>query len=76
MTSDEIRMWDGEAAAFDEPADHGLRDPAVRSAWRDLLLGVLPAAPARIADLGCDEVQLIPTDSSVDQVHRLADALV
>ena len=53
MTSDEIRMWDGEAAAFDEPADHGLRDPAVRSAWRDLLLGVLPAAPARIADLGC-----------------------
>ncbi|WP_198346393.1 MULTISPECIES: LLM class flavin-dependent oxidoreductase [Nocardioides] len=30
----------------------------------------------RIADLGCDEVQLIPTGSSVDQVHRLADALV
>ena len=30
MTSDEIRMWDDEAAAFDEPADHGLRDPAVR----------------------------------------------
>ena len=30
----------------------------------------------RIADLGCDEVQLIPTDVSVDQVHRLADQLV
>ncbi len=29
----------------------------------------------RIEDLGCDEVQLIPTDSSVEQVHRLADAL-
>jgi hypothetical protein len=29
----------------------------------------------RIEDLGCDEVQLIPTDSSVDQVHLLADAL-
>ncbi|MFC6044391.1 LLM class flavin-dependent oxidoreductase [Nocardioides hankookensis] len=27
----------------------------------------------RIEDLGCDEVQLIPTDSSVDQVHQLAD---
>lgn len=27
----------------------------------------------RVEDLGCDEVQLIPTGSSVDQVHRLAD---
>ena len=53
MTSDEIRMWDGEAAAFDEPADHGLRDPAVRAAWRSLLVSLVPAAPARVADLGC-----------------------
>ncbi len=30
----------------------------------------------RVADLGADEVQLIPTASSVDQVHRLADLLV
>ncbi|MFN8195694.1 MAG: bifunctional GNAT family N-acetyltransferase/class I SAM-dependent methyltransferase [Nocardioidaceae bacterium] len=45
--------WDAEAPAFDEPADHGLRDPAVRAAWRDLLLDVLPSAPARVADLGC-----------------------
>ena len=29
----------------------------------------------RIEDLGCDEVQLIPTDSAVDQVHRLADSV-
>ena len=29
----------------------------------------------RIEDLGCDEVQLIPTDSSVEQVARLAEAL-
>jgi SAM-dependent methyltransferase len=46
-------LWDGEAATFDEAADHGLRDPGVRRAWRELLLSVLPGAPARIADLGC-----------------------
>lgn len=46
-------MWDAEADAFDQPADHGLHDPAVRQAWRELLLGVLPEPPARIADLGC-----------------------
>lgn len=52
-TVDEIALWDAEAEAFDEPADHGLRDPAVRDAWRALLLGNLPAPPARVADLGC-----------------------
>jgi SAM-dependent methyltransferase len=52
-TADEIASWDAEADAFDEPADHGLRDPAVRRAWRELLLGVLPEPPARVADLGC-----------------------
>jgi len=51
-TDDDIRMWDGEAATFDEAADHGLRDPAVRAVWRDLLLGNLPPAPGRVADLG------------------------
>jgi SAM-dependent methyltransferase len=50
---DPIELWDAEAATFDEAADHGLRDPAVRAAWRNLLLSVLPSAPARIADLGC-----------------------
>jgi len=50
---DLIEVWDREAASFDEAADHGLRNPAVRAAWRDLLLGVLPPPPARIADLGC-----------------------
>jgi len=52
-TADEIAPWDAEADAFDEPADHGLRDPAVRRTWRELLLGVLPEPPARVADLGC-----------------------
>jgi hypothetical protein len=35
MTSrDDIALWDAEAEAFDEAADHGLRDPGVRAAWR------------------------------------------
>ena len=46
-------LWDAEAETFDEAADHGLADPACRAAWRELLLGALPPAPARVADLGC-----------------------
>jgi ubiquinone/menaquinone biosynthesis C-methylase UbiE len=52
-TADDIAVWDAEAESFDEPADHGLRNPAVRHAWRELLLAHLPEPPARIADLGC-----------------------
>jgi hypothetical protein len=33
-----VRMRDSEAAEYDEPADHGLRGPVVRQAWRNLLL--------------------------------------
>jgi len=46
-------VWDAEAATFDDEPDHGLRDPATRQAWRELLLAHLPPAPARVADLGC-----------------------
>jgi SAM-dependent methyltransferase len=46
-------VWDEAAATFDDEPDHGLTDPAIRAAWRDLLLGFLPPAPARVADLGC-----------------------
>ncbi len=46
-------LWDREAASFDDEPDHGLTDPVIRAAWRDLLLDVLPPAPARVADLGC-----------------------
>lgn len=53
MTRAGIDLWDSEAATFDQAADHGLHDPAVRVAWRDLLLARLPPAPARVADLGC-----------------------
>ncbi len=50
---EERRYWDKEALTFDREADHGLRDPAVRSAWRDLLLNALPPAPAAVLDMGC-----------------------
>ncbi|MGC5165434.1 class I SAM-dependent methyltransferase [Luteimicrobium sp. DT211] len=50
MTSE---PWDSAAATFDEAPDNGLADPAVRAAWRELLLDVLPPAPAQVADLGC-----------------------
>ena len=50
---DPVTLWDREAAGFDDDPDHGLADPQVRDAWRSLLLGVLPSAPARVADLGC-----------------------
>ena len=58
VNADAIRAWDAEAAVYDEPADHGLRDPAVRAAWRDLLLGALPSPPGRVADLGCGTASL------------------
>jgi Methylase involved in ubiquinone/menaquinone biosynthesis len=54
MSNQEAReFWDDQAACFDDEADHGLRDPAVREAWRRLLRSVLPEAPAAITDLGC-----------------------
>ena len=46
-------LWDHEALTFDDEPDHGLADATTRAAWRELLLGVLPSAPARVADLGC-----------------------
>lgn len=47
------RYWDSQAPTFDDEPDHGLRDPAIRSAWTSMLTEVLPPAPARVADLGC-----------------------
>jgi 2-polyprenyl-3-methyl-5-hydroxy-6-metoxy-1,4-benzoquinol methylase len=53
MASDMRAIWDAEAGAFDDEPDHGLLDPTVRAAWRQVLLGVLPPSPARTLDLGC-----------------------
>lgn len=45
--------WDDHAVTFDDEADHGLRDPNVREAWRELVLDVAPRPPAVTVDLGC-----------------------
>ena len=34
----EAAYWDSQAPTFDDQPDHGLRDPHVRDAWRQLLL--------------------------------------
>lgn len=78
--------WDAEAATYDEAADHGLRDPTCRAAWRDLLLAAMPPAPARVADLGCGTgtLSLLLTESGHDvdgvdhspEMLRLAEAKV
>jgi SAM-dependent methyltransferase len=52
-SGDASKFWDGEAATFDDEADHGLRDPVLRDAWRQLLRSVLPEPPVDVADLGC-----------------------
>jgi SAM-dependent methyltransferase len=51
--TDVVKYWNEQAATFDDEADHGLRDPTIRSAWASLLVPLMPPAPARIADLGC-----------------------
>lgn len=54
MTSSrDSALWDVEAEAFDEEPDHGLHDPVVRDAWRNLMRSLVPPVPSRIADLGC-----------------------
>lgn len=52
MTDAMRAYWNEQAADFDADADHGLRDPTVRQAWSDLLLPLMPPAPARILDVG------------------------
>ncbi len=50
--SSDSRYWDGAAGAFDDEPDHGLLQPSTREAWRRLLQGHLPPAPADVVDLG------------------------
>jgi len=45
--------WDKEAARFDDEPDHGLHDPVVRSAWKNLLVNWLPSHPGSVLDIGC-----------------------
>lgn len=54
MEMDRVRAeWDAEAEHFDREPDHGLLAPETRAAWWEVLEAVLPASPARVADLGC-----------------------
>jgi ubiquinone/menaquinone biosynthesis C-methylase UbiE len=53
MPPESRSYWEGEATSFDDAPDHGLRAPETREAWRHLLLGHLPPAPADVIDLGC-----------------------
>jgi ubiquinone/menaquinone biosynthesis C-methylase UbiE len=53
MTDNARALWDAEAEAFDDAADHGLRDPDVRRAWADLLLPLIKGRGLQVADLGC-----------------------
>jgi len=45
--------WDEQAVTFDSEPDHGLLDPSVRSAWADLIIPLMPPAPASVLDVGC-----------------------
>jgi len=51
--SDARSAWDCAAATFDTEPDHGLRDLAVKAAWRQLLSQWLPPSPGSVLDLGC-----------------------
>ncbi|GAB3753716.1 class I SAM-dependent methyltransferase [Microlunatus parietis] len=53
MTEELSVLWDREAPRFDDAADHGLRDPEVRAAWRELLVPLVGSEPQNVADLGC-----------------------
>jgi len=53
MTGTTRSYGDEQADEFDDAADHGLVDPAVREAWGALLLPLVPRPGSDVADLGC-----------------------
>jgi 2-polyprenyl-3-methyl-5-hydroxy-6-metoxy-1,4-benzoquinol methylase len=47
------RYWDEAADSFDDEPDHGLRDPHIHQAWRELLEAWLPGGKQAALDVGC-----------------------
>lgn len=47
------QYWDIEADTFDNEPDHGLNDPVVREAWKNLLKNWLPSSFNTVLDIGC-----------------------
>jgi ubiquinone/menaquinone biosynthesis C-methylase UbiE len=47
------QYWDNQADRFDDEPDHGLHDPVVRDAWKNLLMNWLPSHPGKVLDIGC-----------------------
>jgi SAM-dependent methyltransferase len=45
-------FWDHQAVDFDQEPDHGLADPAIRAAWREMIVPWL-VPESRLLDLGC-----------------------
>src|SRR5256885_6074762 len=46
------RWWNEDAAVYDRSASHAATDPVESAAWRMALERHLPAAPARVLDVG------------------------
>lgn len=44
--------WDADASTYDASAGHAMSDPVEAAAWRAVLSRCLPAAPARVLDVG------------------------
>ncbi len=73
------RFWDAEATGFDAEVDHGLTTPEARSAWWELMRELLPATPARVADLGCGtgSLSVLLAEHGYDVVGRdLSPAMI